>query len=380
MSDIHISSAFESGNIEVVDASNPKDIQLKIRQDTKAEYFQWFFFSVECAREQLLHFNITNASLSSYPEGWEDYKAVASYDGEQWFRIAETHYNGKSLEIDFKSEYNRFFVAYFVPYTYERHLKILHKAQMHPQAILQSIGNTVKGKSIDMLRIGIPTENKKTVWLIARQHPGESMAEWFAEAFIQRLTDLDDSLSRKLLNEAVFYIVPNVNVDGSIAGNLRANAAGKNLNRAWAKPDPITEPEVYHVMKAMENTGVDLMLDIHGDEALPYNFISSIEGIPSFDAYLKDLLETFKNTWMQINPDFQDTHTYPINAPGEANLNICSKAIGEKFHCLSLTLEMPFKDNANFPDEQVGWDPNRSALLGRSILHPIAAVLPKIKK
>lgn len=377
MNDIYISAAFECGNIEVVEATNAKNIQLKIRKDTNADFFQWFCFRVQCPRQEQLNMHILNAGESSYPEGWDDYNAVVSYDGEEWFRVPTT-YDGKALHIDFCSEYNSFFVAYFAPYTYERHQKMLGVAQMHPQAELYSIGKTYKGKAIDMLRIGEPSTDKKKVWMIARQHPGESMAEWFAEGFINRLTDEDDALSRQVLQQAVFYIIPNVNIDGSIAGNLRANAAGKNLNRAWGNPNEITEPEVYHIMKQMENIGVDMMLDIHGDEALPYNFISSIEGIPSFNNYLKTLLEDFKTAWQHINPDFQTTEGYPINEPGTANLNICSKAIGEKFHCLSLTLEMPFKDNANYPDEVYGWSPDRSILLGRSMLHPIAKVLPQI--
>jgi murein tripeptide amidase MpaA len=252
---------------------------------------------------------------------------------------------------------------------------------MMPNAFVEPIGKSVEGRDIDMIVLGGDTdENKKKVWMIARQHPGETMAEWFVEGFLERMLDPNDALVRKLLEEAVFYVVPNVNPDGSIAGNLRANAAGVNLNREWGNPDPEKAPEVFHILQNMEWTDVDLMLDIHGDEGLPYNFISSIEGIPSYDAYLKELLTTFKNVWMETNPDFQDTHTYPVNEAGKANLDICSKAIGERFKCLSLTLEMPFKDNADYPDPIFGWSPERSKNLGQSILHPIAAVLPKIIK
>jgi murein tripeptide amidase MpaA len=45
-----------------------------------------------------------------------------------------------------------------------------------------------------------------------------------------------------------------------------------------------------------------------------------------------------------------------------------------------LPWEMPFKDNADYPDPIFGWSPERSKNLGQSILHPIAAVLPKIIK
>lgn len=32
-----------------------------------------------------------------------------------------------------------------------------------------------------MHAVGEYEKGKKTVWIIARQHPGESMAEWFVE-------------------------------------------------------------------------------------------------------------------------------------------------------------------------------------------------------
>jgi len=42
---------------------------------------------------------------------------------------------------------------------------------------------------------------------------------------------------------------------------------------------------------------------------------------------------------------------------------------------VSLTLELPFKDNANLPDARVGWNGARSARLGRSVLQPIRQIL-----
>lgn len=62
------------------------------------------------------------------------------------------------------------------------------------------------------------------------------MAEWFVEGLLDRLLDEDDAVSRTLLDKAVFYIVPNMNPDGSVRGHLRTNAAGVNLNREWQTP------------------------------------------------------------------------------------------------------------------------------------------------
>jgi murein tripeptide amidase MpaA len=373
-----ISSAFDAGNIEIVSLFDPENIELKIRKDSAADFFQWFYFRIQEVKGLDLKINILNASGSAFPEGWIDYQAVVSYDRITWFRVPTT-YDGKKLIIEFMPEYNSVYLAYFAPYSHDQHLNLLSTAQMSPNALLVNLGKTVEGRDLDMLVIGDDLdESKKRVWVIARQHPGETMAEWFVEGFLSRLLDEHDPISKKLLQKAVFYVVPNVNPDGSVLGNLRTNAAGENLNRAWANPDVEKSPEVYHILKTMELTGVDLNLDIHGDETLPYTFVSSIEGIPSYGKKLKMLDEKFSASWERITPDFQTQHGYPKNEAGKANLSICSKAIGEKFKCLSMTIEMPFKDNANLPDEIFGWSAERSIRLGASVLNPIAEIMDYI--
>lgn len=37
------------------------------------------------------------------------------------------------------------------------------------------------------------------IWVTARQHPGETMASWFAEGLLERLTDPHDPVARSLL-------------------------------------------------------------------------------------------------------------------------------------------------------------------------------------
>ena len=78
-SSLHISSDFDSGNIKVLDASNPLQVQLAINPDTKSPHFQWFHFKVDgLTPGQTHHFQLCNASQSSYNKAWEGYQAVAS--------------------------------------------------------------------------------------------------------------------------------------------------------------------------------------------------------------------------------------------------------------------------------------------------------------
>jgi len=242
------------------------------------------------------------------------------------------------------------------------------------------LGSTVDGRDLNMLVIGEPEEGKKKVWVIARQHPGETMAEWFVEGMLDALLDPAHPFGRQLLKEAVFYVVPNMNPDGSVRGNLRTNAAGANLNREWFNPSMERSPEVFLVRRKMHETGVDVCLDVHGDEGLPYVFVAGSDALPTFTAEQAAAQKAFSDAFMIASPDFQDVYGYPKEPYTDEVLTMGSPYITHAFGCLSLTLELPFKDNANDPDPQVGWDGARSARLGAAVLQPVLQAIRQLQK
>ncbi|MGM0428919.1 MAG: M14 family metallopeptidase [Pseudomonadota bacterium] len=375
---MHITANFDSGNIQVISANNADDIRLAIRKDHQSDFYQWFHFKLfaEAGEEHVM--TIENASGSAYPDGWKGYQALASYDRETWFRVP-TEYNGKELVIRHTPEQESVYYAYFIPYSYERHQDLIQSAQQSIDCYHELLGETIDGRELNLLVIGEPDESKNTIWVTARQHPGESMAEWFMEGFITRLLDDEDGVARKLLDENVFYVVPNMNPDGSVRGHLRTNAVGTNLNREWAEPSLEKSPEVFYVLKRMQETGVDMFLDVHGDEDLPYNFVAGCEGIPSYDDRHQELEDTFKAAFLAATPEFQTEYGYERDEPGKANMTVANSAVGERFKCLSYTLEMPFKDNANLPDEDFGWSVARCQRLGEDVLTAMLAVSPKLR-
>lgn len=372
-----IFSNFDSGRIEIINAENKDDIQLKIPNDNQSEFYQWFHFRLETQTEEQHTINILDLKGSAYPEGWTGYDVVASYDREEWFRVP-TEFDGDTLSFTFYPERGSVYFAYFAPYTYDRHLDLIHMAQNAHHCQLETLGHTLDGNDMSLLTFGEPQEGKKKIWLIARQHPGETMAEWFMEGVVQRLLDEDDVTARALLEQAVLYVVPNMNPDGAIRGHLRCNAIGVNLNREWQAPTMERSPEVYLVRERMLQTGVDMFLDIHGDEAIPYNFVAGSEGIPSYDERLANLENAFKRALRTVTPEFQDQHGYEKDEPGQANMTVGSNWVGEQFKCLSYTLEMPFKDNNEYPDPLYGWSPERSVKFGHDSLAAVLAVVDQV--
>jgi murein tripeptide amidase MpaA len=366
---IKISSQFDAGAIDVVSATSAGAIDLNIRKDSHADITQWFYFRLQGAQGEACTIRFLNAGKSAYPDGWNDYRAMASYDRVNWFRVP-TSFDGQVMTISHTPGMDSVYYAYFEPYSWERHLELIDRAQMSEQVRMLDLGSTVEGRDMNLLVIGDPAAAKK-VWVIARQHPGETMAEWLVEGMLDALLDPADPFGRQLLKEAVFYVVPNMNPDGSVRGNLRTNAAGANLNREWNTPSMERSPEVFLVKQKMKETGCDLFLDVHGDEGLPYVFVAGSGALPAFTPEQAAQEKQFADDFKIASPDFQDVHGYPAAPYTDEVLTCGSPHITHAFGCLALTLELPFKDNANDPDLETGWDGARSARLGAAVLQPI---------
>jgi len=371
---MHISAGFDAGNIEVLDASDPSDLQLKIRPDVGGEHAQWFYFRVTGARDRPCRFRIVNAASASYPKAWKGTLAVSSSDGESWVRVPTVYVDGELL-IRHTPSSDAVFYAYFAPYSLQRHHALISEAA-HRGARVDTLGQTLDGRPLDRLQLG---RGPLQLWIIARQHPGETMAEWWMEGFIGRLLQPDDTATA-LLDQATLHVVPNMNPDGSFRGHLRTNAAGANLNREWHAPTADRSPEVRDVLAAMDASGVDFCLDVHGDEELPYVFLSGCEGIPSFTPRLRALVDAFDEEVLRFVPAFQTEHGYGVDPPGQANMSMCTNAVAERFDCLATTLEQPFKDDANDPDPHLGWSPERSRRTGAEFVDAIAAITPRLRQ
>jgi murein tripeptide amidase MpaA len=371
---ITISSSFDAGNIKVVSQDGDR-ADLEIVKDHLSDFYQWFYFRVAGAAGREIMLNITNCAGSAYPNGWPDYKGVMSLDREEWVRISDTKYADGVLTMTLTPPQDVVWIAYFAPYSMERHHDLVTSIAGLDGVEYASLGKSLDGQDIDHLTIG---EGPLNVWLYARQHPGESMAEWWMEGALEKLTDEDDPIARVLRRECTFHVVPNMNPDGSRRGHLRTNAAGINLNREWHAPSAKKSPEVLCVRNAMDATGVDFAMDVHGDEAIPANFLAGFEGIPSLTDRQLKLFNLFGETLERLSPDFQRTRGYEIPAPGGANMSMSTTQLAERYGCVSMTLEMPFKDNFDLPDEVYGWSPQRSKYLAYACLDALHAIIPAL--
>lgn len=415
---ICVSSNFDSGNIRVLSASDPNNIQLAIRPEPftqgtdKRNHFQWFYFRVSNAKGVKCRFRITNASESSYPEAWDGYRVAWTYDpsasSPDWRRVADTQYtapDSKSADAksarpelvwSFTPERDLVWFAYFAPYSYERHQTLVARCSASDTASVRSIGRSLDNRSIDLVTAGT---GERKIWLIARQHPGEHMAEWWMQGFLNRIinNDAKDAAVAQLLKSATIYAVPNMNPDGAIMGHLRTNKCGANLNREWRSgvykgynaPTAERSPEVQCVLAEMRKTGVDLFLDVHGDEEIPDNFYAGAQGVSKWDQRMEDLFVLLSGLTIEAsNNEFQVGRGYgkggpaylvENSPPGTALMAVASNAVCDEFNCAGATLEMPYKDTTTNPKPDVGWTPQRCEKLGNDMVTAVGNMVPFLR-
>mmetsp|Transcript_34679 Transcript_34679/g.54132 ORF Transcript_34679/g.54132 Transcript_34679/m.54132 type:complete len:463 (+) Transcript_34679:114-1502(+) len=404
---ISISDAFDGGNIKFIrqrpneNDSSIIDVILHIKPDIYTElekigHMQYFSFRATIggiSGSQKVNYVLENAEAVSYPEAWSGSTVCYSRnveDPDSWLRNRDTFYmDGKLCWEHEHTRNGSVFFSYFPPFSYSRHLDLVSRCAEYAE--VEALGQSLDGREIECVNVGNP--KGLTCWIIHRQHPGETMAEHYAEGLLTRLLGLDskgvvDDQVKRLLDLYNFYIVPCMCPDGAVRGHLRTNAAGANLNREWATkrfyeaPTLERSPEVYHVLAKMDSTGVDIFLDVHGDEELPFNFLSGAEQVPKWGKRMESLHGAFTAAYTRANSDMQQKIGYPpAETPEDAlqYMNVATNQIANRFDCFGATLEMPFKDCMSNKDPDRGWSPARSRKLGASVLDPLEYIHPYLR-
>jgi hypothetical protein len=215
--------------------------------------------------------------------------AVISEDGPHWKSVPLESLPGDRVRLKIEMPGPRLYVARVEPYRLSDLNQLLASIRTNPVVHVHTIGRTVEGRDLEMIRIGNPLAPYR-VFLRARAHPWEAGSSWVVLGLIERLLREDD-LSKKYLTRYCVYILPMANIDGVVGGRTRFNSMGKDLNRDWDKPtDPVLAPENYALEKWLEKMIRDgqapqLALEIHNDASGQLQL--SRPQVPQLKAYLE---------------------------------------------------------------------------------------------
>jgi hypothetical protein len=275
-----ISFNFDSGSINVLSTKLGENVcrfNLSLQKETikegnKSQY--WFYFKVSNVKQKLCYFSIHTHNDCN--NGFKNLKVATSYDNKKWFRYKTTQQNKnakckinnktisvKSTQIlkwKIKPTKKTIWFAYYKPYPLERIYKLTKQISNKSYFKKKIIGYSEGNKPIHMLTIGNGCRN---VWLIGRQHPGESIASWIIEGFLKSTFSPISSLK--------IHIIPTLNPDGIYLGYWYTNKKGINLNLDWKHKKSKEVNILNNLLKKQHN---DLILDIHGDEECKKHFLS----------------------------------------------------------------------------------------------------------
>lgn len=136
-----------------------------------------------------------------------------------------------SFDYTFMYAGDEVYVAYTVPYTYTqlqshiKQLKILSDESHYKLIKFDSLGLSNGNVDIPLLKItnkSKNTEPKPIIFIIGRQHCGETHASFILHGFINFLIS-KENICHKLRELFEFWVAPVVNPDGVIIGNYRCN-------------------------------------------------------------------------------------------------------------------------------------------------------------
>lgn len=176
-------------------------------------------------------------------------------------------------------------LAKYFPYTVTRKDAWLASVAGHPRVrSLTTIGNSVQGRPLHLLTLtdgAVPDAGKKRIWIHSAVHPSETPAYFFVEGLVAWLQG-GSAEAERLLDAAIFDIVPMANPDGVFLGNYRTNANSVNLEDQWSAPYANTTAEVVALRTAIEarmgtvaapaSNPIRVLLNLHASHGVNYPF------------------------------------------------------------------------------------------------------------
>src|SRR5258706_14720304 len=189
----------------------------------------------------------------------------------------------KEATIKFHCDRDQVWIAHLAPYTHSRLVRLLELLDRAPWVRTEVIGRTVQRRDLHLVTVTNfekSDQDKKTVWLQARQHAWETGTSYVMEGAMRFIMS-EDPQARELRDKAVFKFTPMMDPDGCASGKVRFNANGYDVNRHWDEVDLRRKeflermPEIWYVKKAIlgyvdSGRKISLMLNLHNDELPEY--------------------------------------------------------------------------------------------------------------
>jgi hypothetical protein len=257
------SEAFDSGRlgtIRPVGAGN-YDLTLRVSPLGK-QHSAWLNFFINNSRRSIT-INILNVyNIGEFTRSPPS-QFVYSCDGVTWQRITNASLRSGTFRFQKRFPCSPVQVATYFPYPYSAIEQYVENKRANPFVNITTLGLSVQGRDIRMLELtnwNINESIKRQVFMVGRQHPGETSSTYIYEGVIDYVL-----MNTSILDRFHFYLVPAANPDGIYLGNTREQSQGLDPNRGW-NSNRVQETMI--VRQALDRIDalhpIDFFLDNHG--------------------------------------------------------------------------------------------------------------------
>jgi hypothetical protein len=285
---------FEGGSLGLVEQIGSDHFRCHVVGQTdyrgRNRQATWYYFRIDGVAGRTLRLSLTNlvGEYNDRPGAvamGPDTIPVYSLDNLTWqhFPSMDWDPHTKQATVALRVEQDSVWVAHVPPYPLSRLEALLAEVKRSPHAQVQAIGQSVQGRALYLVSIDEPAVGQATnpcVWVIARQHAWEAPTSFVLEGAIRFLISADPQAAQ-VRRRCQLKLVPTMDPDGLVAGTVRFNALGYDLNRHWDEVDPSQPawrsrmPEIWHVKRALfdhldKGGRIDLMLNLHNTETAEY--------------------------------------------------------------------------------------------------------------
>lgn len=201
--DLEFDATFESANLDMAVKAKEMEYDLYMRTDANTRgHRQWFYFSAIPQIAGEVRFNILNftknASLYSqgmlpcvYDEGvpelgWRQTGTEIRYRTSKLNPYTRRCYYSLTFSYMFRHPHKKVFFACSIPYTYSKLRKLLAELSTNREMMLKReiLGKSLSGVEVPLVTITnftIPANQKQSVVVTGRVHPGETYGSFMME-------------------------------------------------------------------------------------------------------------------------------------------------------------------------------------------------------